>query len=169
MKSKVYSFCCWKAGARTEINTVLPLYCSLPLSLPPHTNTLYSNGVFSRPQMIFSDCWALFVQWTQWLLKRSKPYYHIITEVIRALFVAHVALRSPGSVLERHSFSDRAFIYLQYIVPSFPYASPLSRGPFKAGCWCQYSRENEVQWWARGKAGIADHRRSQQVLYWFCF
>lgn len=55
-----------------------------------------------------------------------KRYYHIITGVIRALFGAHAALRGLGSVLERHSFSDRAFIYLQYIVPSFPQCFPPS-------------------------------------------
>ena len=55
-----------------------------------------------------------------------KHYYHIITGVIRALFGAHAARRGLGSVLERHSFSDRAFIYLQYIVPSFPQCLPPS-------------------------------------------
>lgn len=175
-------FHCLKAGARRELNTVLPLYFSLPSSLFPsthkhtfHWQTFLKCSLLKAPNDIpsVSECWFLFVQWTQWLRKRSKHYYHIITGVIRALFGAHVALGGLGSVLERHSFSDRAFIYLQYIVPSFPYASPPLGRPLKGQCWCQYSRENEVQWWGRRKAskqerGITDHRLTW-VLHGFCF
>lgn len=118
-----------------------------------HTHSFFTCSLLKAPDDIpsVSECWYLFAQWTQWLWKRSKHYYHII-RVIRALFGAHAALRGLGSVLERHSFSDRAFIYLQCIVPSFPPCFPPLRRPLEAQCWCQYSRENEVQWWARGKA-----------------
>lgn len=141
------------------------MFLSPSLSFPhtqtyTHWHTFFKCSLLNAPNDIpsVSECWALFVQWTQWLRMRSKHYYHIITGVIRALFGAHVALRGLGSVLDRHSFSDRAFIYLQYIVPSFPYASPPLRRPLEAPCWCQYSRENEVQWWARGKARKRNNR-----------
>lgn len=77
------------------------------LSPPP------PSPVSFRPQMRFPESrHSLFMLWTQWLWARSKRDYHIITGVIRASFVAHVAQRGLGSALERHSFSDRAFIYL---------------------------------------------------------
>lgn len=110
-----------------------PSLLSLSFSLPhtqTHTHSFFTCSLLKAPDDIpsVSECWSLFAQWTRWLRKRSKHYYHIISGVIRTLFGAHAALRGLGSVLERHSFSDRAFIYLQYIVPSFPHASPLSRG-----------------------------------------
>lgn len=101
-----------------------------------------------------------------------KRYYHIITGVIRALFGAHAALRGLGSVLERHSFSDRAFIYLQYIVPSFPQCFPpspeASRSPVSVPVQQRMRCSGEQEGKARKRESPTEHRQTQQVLHWLC-
>lgn len=137
--------CIWPQASDTRLNsevkslvslwkkTDLIEYCTSTVCLSlPHTHTQFLHVQSPQgTQMIFphsQSARACLRMWTQWLRDRPKHYYHII-RVIRALFGGTCCDEGAlGSVLERHSFSDRAFIYLQYIVPSFPHASPLCGG-----------------------------------------
>lgn len=118
-----------------------------PPSLPPPDH----SPVAFRPQMRFPESRrASFMLWTQWLWASSKRDYHIITGVIRASFVAHVAHRGLGLLWKdilfqtEHLFTYNILFQVSPMPPTPPHPQlPLWR-PLQALCGCQESRQNET-------------------------
>lgn len=134
------------------LNRILYFHCTPP---SPHTtHSFFTCSLLMAPDDIpsVSECWSLFAQWTQWHGKRLKHNYHIIRGVIRALFGAHAALRGLWVCFGKAFFFTQSIylpIYCSKFPPILPPSLEASRSPVLMPV---YSRENEVQWWARGKA-----------------